>query len=154
MSSFDCVVIGDVFTDIVVQLNDNYEQFCRGGTSYCSFAKAVPGGGGNVAVGLSSIGGTTAFIGKAGQDFLGKLYLQDLTENRVVTRVFLDKCSPTGLIVALVEKMPQRSFLVFRGANDNLSPDEIEKAANFIEKSKYLYFSGSVSYTHLRAHET
>jgi len=142
MKSFDCTVVGDVFTDVIVQIHGNCEQFFRGGTSYCSFAKAVPGGSGNVAVGLSTIGGATAFVGKAGHDFFGNLYVQNLEEKGVVSKIFLDKHSPTGLIIALVEDGKQRSFLVFRGANDKLAPDEIEKATSLIKRSNYIYFSG------------
>ena len=116
MDSFDCVVIGDIFIDIIVQVNENDLQFCRGGTSYCSFAGTAFGGGGNVAVGLSKIGGKSAFIGKAGEDFFGKSYVEDLKRNSVDAKVFLDKHLPTGLIVVFVEDNIQRSFLVFRGA--------------------------------------
>jgi len=142
MDLFDCTVIGDVFTDIIVQVNRNYEQFFRGGTSYCSFAKAVLGGSGNVAVGLSTIGGATAFVGKAGHDFFGKLYMQNLEKKGVVSKIFLDEHFPTGLIIVLVEDGKQRSFLIFRGANDKLSPEEIEKATSLIRRSNSIYFSG------------
>jgi sugar/nucleoside kinase (ribokinase family) len=142
MDLFDCTVIGDVFVDTIVKVNGNYERFFRGGTSYCNFAKALLGGSGNVAAGLSAMGGTPAFVGKAGYDFFGKLYIQDLKEDGVVTKIFLDKHSPTGLIIVLVEDEKQRSFLVFRGANDKLSPAEIDKAVSLIRKSTYLYFSG------------
>jgi len=140
MNSFDCVVIGDVFVDIIVKVDKAYQQL-RGGTSYCSFAETALGGGGNVAVGLSTIGGRSAFIGKAGRDFYEKLYVDDLKRNKVSAQLFLDKHLPTGLTVAFVEKN-QRSFLVFRGANDQLRSEEIEKATNLIERSKYVYFSG------------
>ena len=142
MDSFDCVVIGDIFIDIIVQVNESDLQFCRGGTSYCSFAGTAFGGGGNVAVGLSKIGGKSAFIGKAGEDFFGKSYVEDLKRNSVDAKVFLDKHLPTGLIVVFVEDNIQRSFLVFRGANDQLLSEEIERANNIIERSNYVYFSG------------
>lgn len=142
VNSFDCTVIGDIFLDIIVKVNGDYKRFFRGGTSYCNFAKAVLGGSGNVAAGLSTIGGTTAFVGKAGYDFFGKLYLRNLKEKEVFTKIFFDEHSPTGLILVLVEDGKQRSFLVFRGANDKLSPDEIEKTTSLIRRSHYLYFSG------------
>ena len=142
MNSFDCIVIGDVLIDVIVQAKENYGQVCRGGISYCNYAKTVFGGGGNVAAGLSVIGGTSAFIGKAGQDFFEKLYVQDLKKNGVFTRVFLDKNLPTGLVVVFVDKGHQRSFLVFRGANDQLLVEEIEKVVDLIKRSDYLYFSG------------
>jgi len=142
MESFDCAVIGDVFLDLIVQVNGDCERFFHGGTSYCNFAKAVLGGSGNVAAGLSAIGGAAAFVGKAGGDLLGKLYIQDLEERRVGTKIFIDKNSLTGLIIVFVENGKERSFLVFRGANDRMLPDEIEKAASLIETSNYVYFSG------------
>jgi sugar/nucleoside kinase (ribokinase family) len=142
MNLFDCTVIGDVFIDIIVQVDGNYEQFFRGGTTYCNLIKSVLGGSGNVAAGLSTIGGATAFVGKAGHDFFGKSYIRDLKKKGVATKIFVDKYFPTGLIIAFLEDGKQRSFLVFRGANDKLSPDEIEKATSFIKRSNYLYFSG------------
>ena len=142
MNLFDCVVIGDVFIDIIVQVNGNDWHLRREGTSYCSFAETALGGGGNVAVGLALIGGSSAFIGKAGHDLFAKLYVQDLKRNDVATKLFLDKQLPTGLVVVFVEDGLQRSFLVFRGANDRLLSEEIERANNIINRSHYVYFSG------------
>ncbi len=139
---FDCTIIGDVFLDVIVKVNRSSERFFQGGTSYCNFAEAVFGGSGNVAAGLSVIGGTAAFVGKAGYDFLGELYIKDLKERGVVAKIFLDEHSPTGMVLVFVEDGKQRSFLVFRGSNDKLSPSEIEKAKSLIKRSNYLYFSG------------
>lgn len=44
--------------------------------------------------------------------------------------------------MAFIESGKERSFLVFRGANDKLSLDEIERATNLIKRAKYVYFSG------------
>jgi len=142
MDFFDCTVIGDVFMDIVVEGCADYGRLFRGGTSYCSFAKVLLGGSGNVAVGLSTLGGKAVFVGKAGRDIFGRLYVQDLKRSRVVTKIFFDKDSPTGLVMVFVGEEKERSFLVFRGANDKLSVNEIEKANNEIKRSKYFYFSG------------
>ena len=139
---FDCTVIGDVFMDVIIGVNGDYRHFFRGGTAYCDFAKVVLGGSGNIAVGLSLLGGKAAFVGKAGDDFFGKLYMQDLKNKGVVPKIFLDKDFPTGLLIAFVEDGKERSFLVFRGANDHLSIGEIEKVTNVIKRSKYVYFSG------------
>ena len=142
MSFLDCTVIGDVFLDVVVRVSGDHERFFSGGTSYCDFARVVPGGSGNIAVGLSTLGGRAAFVGKAGDDVLGKFYVQDLRERRVISKVFLDRYSPTGLIVVLVEEGRERSFLVFRGANDRLSIDEIRSVVDLLRRSRFVYFSG------------
>jgi sugar/nucleoside kinase (ribokinase family) len=139
---FDCTVIGDIFIDLIVHVSGNRTKFFYGGTSYCDFAKAELGGSGNVAVGLSLLGGKASFIGKAGQDFFGRLYIRNLKKNKVIPQVFFDKCSPTGLVLVFVDNRKERSFLVFRGANDKLSTRDIEKSADLIKKSKYVYISG------------
>ncbi len=141
MSCFDCTVIGDVFFDIIVKTDFDPRSFFSGGTSYCDFIKLMLGGSGNVAVGLSIFGGKAAFVGKAGNDSLGKLYAQDLKNRGVVSRIFFDKCSQTGLIVVFAEEK-ERSLLVFRGANDQLSISEIGKADDLIKKSRFVYFCG------------
>jgi fructokinase len=141
MNFFDCTVIGDIFFDIPVKFDFDIKSFFSGGTSYCDFAKPAPGGSGNIAVGTSTLGGKVAFVGKAGNDAFGKLYEQDLKNHGVFPKIFFDNDLPTGLILALVEKK-ERSFLVSRGANDQLSPSEIEKAGDIIRKSNFLYFCG------------
>lgn len=142
MHFFDCTAIGDIFIDLIVHVSGIHRQFSYGGTSYCDFAKVELGGSGNVAVGLSSLGGRVAFVGKAGYDFLGRLYIRNLQKKNVIAKIFFDKNSPTGLVTALVDDRKERSFLVFRGANDNLSTHDIEKATDLIKRSKYVYFSG------------
>jgi len=123
-------------------MNKNNEQIHRGGATYGNFAKPALGGIGNVAVGLQTLGCKTAVVGKAGDDFFGRFYLQDLKGNGVITKILLDEDFPTGLILVYLENGKERSFLVFRGANDKLSIDEIDKSTNLIKKSDYVYFSG------------
>ena len=142
MHFLDCTVIGDIFIDLVIHVNGNHTKFFYGGTSYVDSAKAEFGGSGNVAVGLSLLGGKVSFVGKAGQDLFGRLYIRNLKKNKVIPQVFFDKCSPTGLVLVFVEDRKERSFLVSRGANDRLSTHDIEKASDLIKRSKYVYFSG------------
>lgn len=135
-------MIGEVFVDLTFYVSDNFPKISYGGTSYCNTAKIDLGGSGNVAVGLSSLGGRVSFVGKAGHDYLGKLYNQDLKRKKVFPRIFFDKVSSTGIVIVFVDNQKERSFLVFRGANDRLSTEDIIKASDLIKKSKYVYFSG------------
>jgi sugar/nucleoside kinase (ribokinase family) len=113
-----------------------------GGISYLDSAKIVPGGSGNVAVGMSLLGLKTAFIGKAGKDYLGKLYSDDLVHQKILTKIFYDKNSPTGIVIVFTEHEGERSFQVFRGANDGLTAEEVESSKMLIKNSKYLYICG------------
>lgn len=138
----DCTIIGDILLDVTANVNNIQHRIIRGGTTYVSVAKIAFGGSGNVAAGLSMLGGKAAFVGKAGNNAIGKLYVLDLKESGVISKVFFDKHSPTGLVITYVEDMKERSFLVSRGANDRLSTHEIEKVKDLIRNSKYIYFSG------------
>ncbi|MCW3999775.1 MAG: carbohydrate kinase family protein [Candidatus Bathyarchaeota archaeon] len=139
---FDCTVIGDVFFDVIAQKPSWQNCVYRGGVSEMAFAKITHGGGGNVAVGMSLFGLTTAFIGKAGNDVLGEMYDSDLKLNSVVSKLIFDDSLPTGIAISFIEPNGERSFEVFRGANSNLTDDEITKNQQLIEESKYLYIVG------------
>jgi sugar/nucleoside kinase (ribokinase family) len=138
----DCTVIGDVFIDATVVANSNQVHFSHGGTSYCELAKVDFGGSGNVAAGLASLEGKVAFVGKGGDDFFRKAYHQNLRALGIITKIFIDRNLPTGLLIALVDESIERSFLVFRGANDTLSKTEVERIANLLKRSKYVHISG------------
>lgn len=139
---YDCLLVGDVFLDVVIRLPNDRNRFFRGGTTYVDLAKAVFGGSGNVAAGLSWVGGKVAFLGKAGNDFLGKSYMQDLKKRGVDARISFDQEFPTGLVVVLLSDGTERSFVVSRGANDRLCDEDVEKITDLFEKSIYFYFSG------------
>jgi sugar/nucleoside kinase (ribokinase family) len=138
------VLIGDVCFDLIVKqpLSSFKFDVNTGGTSYSSSITMLPGGTGNIAVGLSRLGGKTQFIGKAGNDQLGILYRDDLIAEYVKTNLLFDETHPTGLIVVTVNRNGERSFLVSRGANDFLDPTEIEYYTNDIIKSRFLYVCG------------
>ena len=138
---YDCVVVGDVFIDIIVR-GKNLSSSFIGGVSHCDSIDVFPGGCGNVAVGLTKLGGKSILIGKAGNDIFGKIYIWDLKRNGVLENVFFDDELGTGLIIDFVEEDGERSFLVYRGANNKLSPEELDGVSNLLEKSRYLYISG------------
>lgn len=142
MKSLDCTVVGDIFMDLVVHVDREWGQLNYGGTSYSDFSKIEFGGSGNVAVGLSLLGAKVSLVGKAGNDLFGKLYIENLKKNKVIPRVFFDKRSQTGSVLVFVHNQKERSFIVFRGANDSLSVSEIEKTDKLIRRSRYVHFTG------------
>jgi sugar/nucleoside kinase (ribokinase family) len=142
MSILDCTVVGDIFMDLIIHVGRKWNQFDYGGTSYSDFAKMEFGGSGNVAVGLSLLGAKVSLVGKAGKDLFGGLYVENLERNKVIPQLFFDSRSPTGFVLVFVHDQKERSFLVFRGANDSLSVPEIEKTDKLIRRSRYLYFTG------------
>jgi sugar/nucleoside kinase (ribokinase family) len=82
------------------------------------------------------------FVGKSGNDFFGRLFHADLDKNWITNRIFVDRYSPTGVVISFVNNQGERSLLVFRGANDKLSHADIEKASGLVKSAEYVYFSG------------
>ena len=106
---------------------------------------ANPGGApANVAVAASRLGARTAFIGKTGGDSFGT-YLRGVLEADGVDCGGLRRdVRPTTMAVVSVDPSGERSFRFVRGADQWLSPEEVNELA--VLKSKILHF-GSVSLT-------
>lgn len=141
MAQVDLLVIGDVFYDVTTKLPSAFKSLIQNGTSYATNMVIAPGGSGNIAVCFSRLGGTAAFAGIVGNDLFGKLYVMDLMANEILPVIFKDESSPTGLLTCYVRSDGQRSFLVFRGANDNLKPEYIEQTFGKV-KPKLVYITG------------
>ena len=106
---------------------------------------ANPGGApANVAVAAARLGAQTAFLGKVGTDGFGRYLREVLVENGVDTSCLLTDSAPTTMAVVTLSPEGERSFQFLRGADSNLSPDEVD--VRLIEGAKVLHF-GSVSLT-------
>ena len=85
----------------------------------------APGGSvANSISGLASLGASTAFIGKVGDDELGRLYQQELEKMGAKTELF-KTATPTGVAMALVTPDSERTFGTYLGAAIELSADDL-----------------------------
>jgi len=73
---------------------------------------------------------------------MGRLYEENLKTKGVTTRIFYHNKLFTGLDLVGLERNGERSFCVFRGANDTLSEHDVDNSIDLIKSSEYLYFSG------------
>lgn len=137
----DCTVIGDVFFDITVNVDQSMLRLVRGGVTFSKIMQA-PGGIGNVAVGLSRIGGKAQLVGKAGKDWLGYSYQSNLIDEGVASKLLFDPNHQTGLLLNFVEENGERSFLVSKGANKFLLPSEICMHEKDIANSNFIFVCG------------
>ena len=112
------------------------------GTNYFSSSRVVPGGSGNVAAALSHLGAKVALVGRAGGDIYGSAYVEDLESRGILSGVEFDDSASTGFTVALVEPGGHRTMLVSRGANDNLTPKQVENHMAQLGPAKFVYLSG------------
>lgn len=88
----------------------------------------VPGGSTcNTMVGLSRLGGKTAFISKIGNDELGLLFQEHLKKNGVESKLGICDVA-TGCVFSAVTPDAQRSMWTYLGASDFLGSDDFVPA--------------------------
>ena len=105
---------------------------------------ANPGGApANVAVAASRLGSRTACIGKVGRDSFGGYLRRTLEENRVDVSSLRSEGTTTMAVVS-VDETGERSFQFLRGADCQLTPEEVDEG--LVRGSRVLHF-GSVSLT-------
>jgi sugar/nucleoside kinase (ribokinase family) len=112
--------------------------------------RLMPGGIGNVAAGVAALGGSAYLVGRAGCDIFSEMYAQDLRQRGVDYHMLVDKEKPTGILASLVDASSERSFVVHRGANDDMSftdvlPELKHVKAKFLFTAGYSFFSPSQS---------
>ncbi len=139
----DCIVVGDVMMDIVLRSDHPiFKSINIEGTNYFSECKITPGGSGNLAAAISSLGGKSAFVGKAGRDYYGRSYQEDLATLHVANGLEFDSVASTGLAISLVEPGGRRTMLVCRGANDRLTLGEVNRNLRKLLPAQFVYMSG------------
>lgn len=85
---------------------------------------ASGGSAANTINGLANLGSTTAFIGKVGNDDMGKFFLEDMIKAGITTTLLKGK-SLTGRALALVSPDSERTFAVNLGAAIELAAEDI-----------------------------
>ncbi len=141
MSRFDVVALGELLIDFTN--NADSEQ---GNPMF----EANPGGAPcNVLSMLGNLGNKTAFIGKVGDDFFGRMLKERVEKQGIdTTGLFLDSDVHTTL--AFVNKLPNgdRDFSFYRkpGADMMLSASDVDRVKDLLEDTKVFHF-GTLSMT-------
>ena len=100
---------------------------------------AAGGSGANSMIGISQLGGTSAFSGKIGRDEHGKLYREKL-EALGVSDCLAEGEGATGSSLILVSEDGARTMNTFLGMSQELMNPDIDP--DIIQSSKYLYLTG------------
>lgn len=112
----------------------------------CGFEKHAGGGPANVAVGVSRLGGSAAFLGMVGNDEFGRFLAKTLADRGVDIRGlrYTDEAHTTLAFVALRED-GEREFIFYRnpGADMLYSPGDLDET--LIADGRYLHH-GSISF--------
>jgi sugar/nucleoside kinase (ribokinase family) len=98
------------------------------------------GSAANTAVGLAALGGRAGFLGLAGADRLGALFIDDLRASGVEAFVPLESGAPTARCLILVSADGQRSMCTFPGAAHMLAVAQVDPRA--VSGAAILYLEG------------
>ncbi|KAM7273316.1 hypothetical protein ACFE04_027980 [Oxalis oulophora] len=110
-----------------------------------AFKKAPGGAPANVAVGITRLGGKSAFIGKVGEDDFGKMLSDILKQNNVDNSgVRFDHNARTALAFVTLRADGEREFLFFRHPSADMLLQESELDTDLIKRGKIFHY-GSIS---------
>uniref|UniRef100_A0A5B7C1Y3 fructokinase n=1 Tax=Davidia involucrata TaxID=16924 RepID=A0A5B7C1Y3_DAVIN len=110
-----------------------------------AFKKAPGGAPANVAVGIARLGGSSAFIGKVGEDEFGYMLADILKENNVNHEgMRFDPGARTALAFVTLRSDGEREFMFYRNPSADMLLQEAELDFNLIRKAKIFHY-GSIS---------
>lgn len=154
---YDVLGIGNAIVDVIARSEDDFlvaQELAKGtmhlidqNQAEALYAKMGPGiesSGGSAAntiAGLASFGAKTAFIGKVGNDDLGKTFTHDLRAlGTAYDTKALDSGTATARCLVLVTPDGERTMSTFLGASQGLSPDDVDP--DLVQASAITYLEG------------
>lgn len=134
---WDIVVVGGANMDYLVR----GEKLPRPGETVEGdlFQEAPGGKGANQAVAATRLGARVAFVARVGADRRGKEVLKRLKEEGVSTKFIVrDDTDHTGVALILVGENGEKQIMSVPGTNDELSMDQVHRAATAIQSARVL----------------
>ena len=135
--TLDVVVVGDVMVDVLASMSG---PLAHGSDTPSRVTTAGGGSAANVACWLARQGVPTSYVGKVGDDPLGRESVVALHGCGVTTYVSHDHERTTGTCVVLVEPGGERSMLPDSGANTTLTPADLPQEP--FRPGAHLHLSG------------
>ncbi len=135
--TLDVVVVGDVMVDVLAAMSG---PLARGSDTPSVVTTAGGGSAANVAAWLAALGVPATFVGRVGDDALGRESVSALVDRGVTAYVGTDAERTTGTCLVLVEPGGERSMLPDAGANSTLTPDDLPRAP--FRPGAHLHLSG------------
>jgi sugar/nucleoside kinase (ribokinase family) len=135
--TLDVVVVGDVMVDVLAAMSG---PLARGSDTPSRVTTAGGGSAANVAVWLAAQGVPTSYVGRVGDDALGRESVAGLTDRGVTAWVSTEPDLTTGTCIVLVEPGGERSMLPDAGANATLAAADLPQRA--FRPGGHLHLSG------------
>ena len=154
---FDVLGIGNAIVDVIARTEDDFlakQKMRKGamqlideaqaGAIYDAMGPAVEVSGGSAAntiVGVASLGGRAAFIGKVKDDELGRVFAHDIRAAGVAFATPPASAGPsTARCYVLVTPDGERTMNTYLGAAQDLHPNDID--ADAIAAAQIIYLEG------------
>ena len=106
--------VGDVMVDVLAHLPGELEI---GSDTPAPISLSGGGSAANTAAWLAFAGAATTFVGRVGDDSLGRKAVDDLARSGVDLAVTVDPTLPTGTCIVLVDPSGERTMVPSAGAN-------------------------------------
>lgn len=102
----------------------------------------IPGGkGANSALALARLGADSIFCTRLGCDNHGQKLKALYNDSGIDTRFIVsDKSAPTGLAAIVVEEDGQNRIIVYPGANERITADDVEDAMTCLPDAVFMHF--------------
>jgi sugar/nucleoside kinase (ribokinase family) len=94
---------------------------------------------------LAGLGGNCGYLGKVGDDQLGRIFKQEFEKQGIKTHLALSE-KETGRVMALVSNDSERTMATYLGAAADLTPDDFSKP--LFSGYHYLYMEGYLVQNH------
>jgi sugar/nucleoside kinase (ribokinase family) len=114
-------------------------NFIHAETAGMPKSKASGGSAANTIHGLAHLGIETGFIGKVGNDDMGRFFQKDMRVNKIQPILFRS-LNETGRAMALISKDSERTFATYLGAAIDLSVEDI--SLDIFKGYDYFYIEG------------
>ncbi|OCL27985.1 fructokinase [Orenia metallireducens] len=132
----------------IISLGEALIDFTPLDDNNMKFQKSPGGAPANVAVGLSRLGAESTFVGKVGDDLLGRFMKDTLEINNVNTdNMLLTDQARTGLTFVTLDEAGDRSFSFYINPSADIFLRREEIKDEIFKENKILHF-GSISLIH------
>lgn len=137
MNEPNILVVGSANTDMIVGVPHLPlpGETVLGGT----FAQNGGGKGANQAVAAARAGGRVAFVARQGMDAFASVQIAQWTRDGLgLDHLVADSETPSGVALIFVDPRGENCIAVAPGANDRLSPEDVDAAGVAFRTARYL----------------
>ena len=106
---------------------------------------ATGGSTSNTIHGLARLGATAGYIGKVGNDDLGKLFRQECERFGVIPHL-IESTEDTGVAITFISPNAERTFATYLGAAATMQPDQVDE--NIFDNYDIIHIEGYLIFNH------